>query len=152
MAEGLAAVGVAASILQIIQIGCQIAHRINIYSSKCGDLPDIFKHVHNKIGIINGTLENFRKAIDPNALDEHPQKHILKALTACENEAQSLEALILTALPSVSDGNFKRAWKAVESVTYDEKVEKKMSNIESYINILHVDISVSSITEAKQCE
>lgn len=146
--EGFAA---AASILQIIQIGCQIASRIHTYSSQYGDLPEIFKHVHNKIGVINDTLEQFRKAVDLDSLDNHPREVVLKALTACGCETKDLQSLIITALPAVSDGNFKRAWKAIESLKYDEKVEKKMSVIESYLNILHTNIFLSSGTRMQQC-
>ena len=146
MAEGLALAGAAASIIQIIHTGTVIADRIHKYSSACCDLPEIFKHVEIDLRLIVVTLEKVDEVTKTNCLDEPVRKALLGVVQACQKEAKELEKIVLVALPNVDDTSLKRTWKAIGSLSCDDKVRKKTDVIKRYVQTLHFSIDVSSAT------
>ncbi|CAO2658195.1 Nn.00g059180.m01.CDS01 [Neocucurbitaria sp. VM-36] len=146
MAEGLAAAGAAASILQIIQIGVQVVERIRLYSVSCSDLPEAFKHVGTELPVITVTLQRIDMAAKLDHLDQPSKDALDGASVACKREVEELQKIVFMALPEPGATGLQRTWKAIGSLRYDDKVKKKMDAIRGYVHTLNFNITVYSAT------
>ena len=136
MAEGLALAGAAASILQIIQIGTIVIDRIVQYSAAYGNLPEAFRHISNRIELLNDALRLTRRKIDNEDTAGSTRKAFTPVLKECAVQIKKLESTIDAVLPKESDSGFSRRWKAVKSMRYDDEIKKLDDIISNYMNLM----------------
>ena len=136
MAEALAAVGAAASILQIIQIGSTIANRIAQYSAAYGDVPEAFRHINNRIALLNDALRLTKEKIENEDDNGSTRKAFNPIIKECEVQMKRLETTINLALPKQGDSSAHRKWKAIKSMKYDGEIKRTDEAINKYMNLM----------------
>lgn len=56
--ESLAAVGLAANIIQFIEIGTRVVKRLHDFSERHGDVPEVFRGINVRLPLL---IEGFRR-------------------------------------------------------------------------------------------
>jgi hypothetical protein len=133
MAE-LAALSVAASILQVIDVGIRVIGRLKEYNDKANGLPNAFKHISKRLPIFIDALRQTNSAIE--SMTDSARKAFKPAIEECLIQIHRLEATIDAVLPKIGDSGILRGWKAVISVKYDSNVEEMEKVIKDYMEVM----------------
>jgi len=146
MAE-LAAVGIAASILQVIDFGTRVLKRLEEYQSYLGEIPEGFRHIKAQQELLLDALRQTEAAIKTGALANETKVALLPAVQGCVQQIQFLDGILKKTLPTADDSWFKRARKAFESVLNDQKIEKSRKVIDGYISVLVYHHTASNLSK-----
>src|SRR5437588_12941043 len=124
MAEALAVVGIVASIVQLVDFGSNVLHRLNEFQSSVGDVPESFRHIKAELPVLLEALQKTKEAIEAGSVTDETKNALLPAINGCAEQIRSLNELLLKALPTSGDSWTKRSRKAIwMSLRYDSRVE-----------------------------
>ena len=134
----MAELGVAAAILQIVQLTAQVALKTNI-ASKLKNAPQIIGRnlgsVRDFIYMLHA-LESALKveSVDPscirNVLSDESRGYIYGLLQRCNEEASFCNSLLSPMIPQ--DGKMlKEAWKRVLSIKREEDIIQRLRHLDS---------------------
>src|SRR5271156_5016346 len=145
MAEALAVVGIVANIVQLVDFGSKILHRLTEFQSSVEDVPESFRHIKAKLPLLLHTLQQTKEAIEAGSIRDDTKKALLPAIEGCWEQIKSLDVVLLKTLPASGDSWTKRSRKAIwMSLRYDSKVEKITAIIRDYIQTLTYHATASS--------
>src|ERR1700691_5713937 len=86
MAEAFAILGVAASIVQLIDFGSKVFVRLNEFHSNAGEIPEAFQHVKAELPVLLDTLEQTKTAIETGSIRDETKKALLPAIDGCRTQ------------------------------------------------------------------
>jgi hypothetical protein len=144
MAEALAVVGIVANIIQLVNFGSRVLKRLEEYQSKLGDIPEVFRHIKAELPVLLDALRQTKAAIDAGYMQDDSKKALIPAIEGCGIQIQSLDNVIVKALPALGDSWATRGRKALRSFRYDAKVEKITAVVRGYIQTLTYHAATSS--------
>jgi hypothetical protein len=136
MAEALAVVGVVASIVQLVDFGAKVLHRLNDFQSSREEIPKVFQHVKAELPILLETLDQTKVAVENGSIKEETKKAILLVIEGCQMQITVLDNLISTALPQQGDSWRTKTGKAILSLRQDSKVNKITTTLRTHIQSL----------------
>ena len=137
MAEALAVVGVVSSIVQLVDFGAKVLHRLNDFQSSGRVIPKTFQHIKSQLPILLDTLEKTKVAVENGSIREEKTKHaLLPVINGCREQVESLNDVIRRVLPLASDSWRKKTTKAVSSFRQDAKVAKSTAILKDHIQTL----------------
>ena len=136
MAEALAVVGVVASIVQLVDFGAKVLHRLNDFQSSCGEIPKVFEHVKAELPILLETLDQTKDAVEKGSMKEDIKKALLLVVKGCLAQITTLDNLISISLPQEGDSWRKRTGKAILSLRQDSKVTRITTTLRTHIQSL----------------
>lgn len=134
MAEVLAAASAAATIVQLVDFGAKILHRLEEFHSKLDDVPASFQHIRSQLPLLLETLKCTQRDIDAGVVKS--EKELLPVINGCKTQIQSLHSILDKELPSPTDSRAKKSKKAIISVFKDGKVDKITSTLGNYVQTL----------------
>jgi hypothetical protein len=138
MAE-LAALSVAASILQVIDISVRVAERLNEYRKKEDSLPTAFKHVSTRLPIFVLKLRDTNAKVED--MTDDARRALKPAIEECFNQIKKLETIIDKVLFKPGDKGATRGWKSIKSVKYDSDVSELDKVIRRYMEAMNYGLS-----------
>ena len=141
MAEALAAVGVAASIISVVDFGAKVLTRLDEYQSKVGDVPETFRHIKTELPVLLDALRKTKDAIGSNQADDDALR---SAIEECGKQIESLSEVVNKVLPASGDSWARKSGKALVSLRYDGKVKKITDTVGRYIQTLTFHAAASS--------
>ena len=150
MAEALAAVGIAASVVQLAVLGCETIARIDEFQSKTKDVPAVFREISIQLPLL---VEICQGVVKENLNTD--SDNLAGVINGCIQLVEALDSLIAKVLPIQGDSRIIRTWKAVGSVRLEKKVLDYQKTLETYKTMLMLhfsrttDVSVRRLSEAK---
>lgn len=124
MAEALAAVGISASILQIVSLTAKLTQRINEFNSTTEEMPRALRSIHTQLPFLRETCQS----LDTGDASEN----VSTIIRECHREIEDLYKTVDKLLPGPSDPKLSRAIKALKSIHYQEKLDHALRKIESF--------------------
>ena len=119
MAEALAVVGVVASIVQLVDFGSKVLHRLNDFQSSVGDIPKAFQHVKVELPILLEILRETESSVRDGPLSDDTKQAVLHVVQRCHDQIALLDELVEKALPTQTDSWRAKTGKAILSVRLD---------------------------------
>ncbi|CAI6234983.1 unnamed protein product [Periconia digitata] len=152
MAEGLAVVGIVASIVQLVDFGSRVLGRLEEYQSQLVEIPEAYSHIKTELPALLDALRHTQAAIDAGNVGEDSKSALLPVVEGCKVQIQLFDELVAKTLPAPSDSWGRRSGKALKSLWYDAKVEKITLVIRGYIQTLtyHAAVSLRPVPVADQ--
>lgn len=136
MAEAVIAVGLASSVIQLIDFSSRIARQLKHFSSSVDNLPPAFRNVQITLPLILDILKRTRQQIDFGEINHETQTALQPLLEGCTLEVQRLEDLLAALLAKTSDSPFKKTAKVVSSVLKEKKIEAIASALQKFLQVL----------------
>ncbi len=133
MAE-LAALGVAASIIQVIDVGIRVLKRLEEYGKQAKGLPKVLQPIYTRLRVCVRTLNETKLALD--AISEDARKDIEPCIDGCFSQIQALEVIIKKISTEETDSKATRGLKAVISMTSEKEIKEIDKVIQEYIQTL----------------
>lgn len=146
MAEAIALVGVVASIVQLVDFGSKVLHRLNDFQSSLGEIPKIFRHVKAELPILLETLNQTKDAVEKGSMKEETKKALLLVVDECQTQITLLDDLISRSIPQDGDSWRKKTRKAMLSLGQDAKVVKITTILRTHIQSL-TNYRVAALTK-----
>jgi hypothetical protein len=148
MAEALAVVGVVASIVQLVDFGAKVLHRLNDFQSSCREIPKVFQQVKAELPILLETLDQTKAAVEKGSIKEETKKALLLVVRGCQSQIATLDNLISISLPQEDDSWRKRTGKAILSLRQDSKVNRITATLRTHIQSLYRVAALSTLQTA----
>lgn len=142
MAE-IAALSLAANIIQVVTFGAEALQRLREYQNRAGEIPEIFRHISNELPVLLRGLEKTRNAINNGRMNEEDKKALLPVVEGCGVQVRGLQDVIDKVIPQSGDSRMSRSRKALTSLLYEGKMNKITGVIRNYIQTLTYDNTVS---------
>lgn len=136
MAEGIAGVGVAASIVQLVTFGTKIIRRLDEFHSNLDEIPKSFQQINTQIPLLLDTLKGTQHAIGTGEIKSDTEKALLPVINGCKVQIELLDTIIDKSLPSSNDSWAKRSKKALSSLKQDSNVNGITSALGNYVRTL----------------
>lgn len=133
MAEALAAIGVIANIMQLIDYSLKATSRIDEYGHRTTELPETLEHVRLRLGPLSDALRKLELGIKSGAVEKASRGHLWEAIQGCEKHIKQLTEIIKKCVPEPNASRAQRTMKALGSLRYDKKIEKIDAELGKYI-------------------
>jgi hypothetical protein len=146
MAEALAAVGVVASIVQLVDFSTRVVSRLDEFYSDAKEVPKSFRDIKTELPLLATTLDQLKGAIDSTSIAKGSKKALVPVITGCNEQVAQLDAILKKTLPETKDSWRTKGKKTIVSLHHDAKVESITRTLRNYIGILTFYCAAASST------
>ncbi|KAF1939184.1 hypothetical protein EJ02DRAFT_504930 [Clathrospora elynae] len=136
MAEGLAVVGVVASIVQIVDFSTKVIRRLEEFHSAAGEIPKSFRHINTELPVLSTTLQNISRDIKTDSVDTGTRDALIPVIDGCREQIAQLDVILAKTLPATNDSWGTKSKKAMVSLHQEDKVENITKILRNYIATL----------------
>jgi len=136
MVEPLAAVGVAASVIQLVDFTTKVVSRLDEFRSNVQEVPESFRQVYDQLPVLSATLERIQDVVRADSVANNLDAPFLRVVNNCREKILELDAILEKTLPAVKDRARTRCMKAILSLGQDDKVNKIAGTIQNYMQTL----------------
>ena len=152
MAEAIAALGLIATIAQLVDFSGKLITRLIEYQSSVNGSQKIFKGLETNLPLINDTLKRISIHAESGDMDEDTQKALVPVVASCFAQTKSLDYILSNLVPRASDTMLKRGLKAVLSVRQEKEIEKGIKTLKEHLEVLifHSTACSGSKVESKE--
>ena len=123
MAEAIAALGLAATIIQVIDFSSRLAHRLEEFRSFVGEVPESFRHISIRLPLLTDTLKQIKANIDRQAASDSTTSVTASVVAECQKQLTVLQEILDRTVPPPEASSWERRKKAFVSLGSDKKVE-----------------------------
>jgi hypothetical protein len=128
------ALQIAASILQVIDIGTRVVKRLYEYHQNSNGLPNSFKHINKRLPLFLDALRQTSAALE--SMSDATRKAFVPAVEECLAQIRNLEVRVDAVLPKPDDSGRTRSWKAIISVKSDSEIKQVDRVIREYMELM----------------
>jgi hypothetical protein len=136
MAEAVAAIGLAVSILQVIDYGNKVIVRLKDFRSSIVEAPKAFRDILVQLPLILDTLERTRQQAESEPFDKTTQYGLLPVVQGCHAKIIELHKVLAKVMPEKTDNSLQRSKKAFQSVGYEKAIKEISATLGYYVQSL----------------
>jgi hypothetical protein len=138
MAEIIAGVGVASSVVQLIDFGSKaikVLKRLKEFGDQCKDVPESFRAIQSQLPLLAAAIDLLKTSIEGKLIADPLNNVISSVLKGCEDQLSKLDDILSRTLPK-NNSWMEKGKKAVTSVKLEHEFKKVSDNIRGYISTL----------------
>jgi hypothetical protein len=136
MADALAIIGLVSSIVQFVDFGSKIVHRLDEFHSSLDEVPKSFRDIKIELPLLIDTLERTRQQAEDGRFSKNTQEAIRSVVKGCQSQVERLNALLEETLPAKGDSSWKRGKKALSSIGQEKRVQQITTTFRNYVQTL----------------
>lgn len=136
MAEALAAIGIIANIVEVVEFGFQIVSRLNEFQCSVNETPKSFRQIKTELPLLLYTLKETEKTIASGSVSEEAARALVPVVLGCREQVESLDSVLQKALPAPGDSRGKRHLKALSTLFQDGRIEEISLSLSKYVQTL----------------
>jgi hypothetical protein len=133
MAEGLAVVGLASVICQLVDFATKVVRRLNEFRSSLNEMPRIFREIKDQLALLICTLETTQSQVNARRISEETAEMLKHVFNGCLLQVKQLEDIMAKTIPTVRDSTLNRGLKALTSLARERTVQHIRSEIDRYV-------------------
>lgn len=147
MAEAIAAIAVASSIVQLVDFGSKLVSRLNEFQSSLEDTPKSFRQIKDELPLLLDILNKTKEAVDAGLVKQETATALLPVIKRCREQVDLLDTVLTKILPAKGDSRMKRGKKAISSSLFqDDKVDRITSSTQRNVHLLTLYHAAASST------
>ena len=131
--DPITAFGLAAAIVNFIDLGSKIVTRINELS-EAGDIPKVFRSTENRVFIFSRVLERTQR--EAANLSPQAEKKLEEILRECFDQIRQLDEILNKVKVSKGDSWYKKVVKASVSLYEEGRVHKIATSLKENVESL----------------
>ena len=131
MAETLAIVGLASSIISFVDAAQKVISRLKDYWESGRELPKAYANVRNQLAFMVPEVEEMKNEYHRGLIPADKAVGLHDAIEACNRQTARLNAILDDVLPTADDSKLRRGRKALRSLRREKEVAGIQSCIES---------------------
>ena len=131
MAEALAVVGLASSIITFVDVAQRVVSRLKDYWESGRELPKAYANVRNQLAFMVPEVEEMKNEYHKGLIPVDKAVGLHDAIEACNRQTARLNAILDDVLPAPNDSKIQRGRKALRSLRREKEVAGIQASIES---------------------
>ena len=131
MAEALAIIGLASSIITFVDAAQKVISRLKDYWESGRELPKAYANVSNQLAFMVQEVEEMKDEYQRGLIPTDKAVRLHDAIEACNRQTTRLNAILDDVLPAPNDSKLQRGRKALRSLRREKEVAGIQSSIES---------------------
>jgi hypothetical protein len=147
MAEALAIVGLISAIVQFVDFGGKVVERLKEFSSEIDELPKTFQVIQVQLPLLIDSLSRTQRQAEARHVSETTAVALKPIIDACLEEIKVLQIILDKNLPPQKSSSLQRRLLALKSLTHDKDINRSITNLERYIQLLIFHQSTSHSDE-----
>lgn len=147
MAEALAIVGLTSAIVQFLDFGGKVVERVKEFSSEIDELPKTFQVVQVQLPLLIDSLSRTQRQAEARHVSETTAVALKPIIDACLEEIKVLQIILDKNLLPQKSSSLQRRLLALRSLTHDKDINRSITNLERYIQLLIFHQSTSQSDE-----
>ena len=147
MAEALAIVGLISAIVQFVDFGGKVVERVKEFSSEIDELPKTFQVVQVQLPLLIDSLSRTQRQAEARHVSETTAVALKPIIDACLEEIKVLQIILDKNLLPQKSSSLQRRLLALRSLTHDKDINRSITNLERYIQLLIFHQSTSQSDE-----
>ena len=136
MAEALAAIGLASSIVQFVSFGAKAVERLEDFQRRAGDLPKAFQQITVQLPLLIKALEQTKAQSAAGQGNQDSQSELNSVVQDCYSQVELLNEILVKTLPGPNDGSLRRGRKAFHSLRQEGNVRQITKTLSKHIQLL----------------
>ncbi|KAL8957635.1 MAG: hypothetical protein Q9193_005145 [Seirophora villosa] len=144
MAETVAAIGLAASIVQLLSFGTEVVARLHDYRTKAKDTPAVFHDVSVQLPLLIADLRDTKEREEQHGLPPDVAASVLKIVESCETHIRVLNEVLIKTMPDPTDS----AWRTGKKVLLSFRQEEKVRNVAEKLRRHVIYLTHHAVTNA----
>ena len=136
MAEAVIAIGLASSIVQLIDFGTKLLGRLNEFGSDIEGLPRSFAGIKSRLPLLIDSLSRTKAQSQSQAVSDTTAEALSAVIQNCLTQIERLDILLSKVLPAPGSSDWSRRWKALKSLAHDRTVQEAESVLSRCIESL----------------
>lgn len=136
MAEALAAVGLASSIIAFVDFAQKVVSRLNEFSNDLKDSTNALAQIQTQLPVIIDGLRRIKDRADSGKLDGEAKAALEPIVQDCHRQTKLLSGILDSVLPASDASKWERRKKAIQSLKTDGKVKKASEALIQHLNLL----------------
>ncbi|KAM7196608.1 short-chain dehydrogenase [Rhypophila sp. PSN 637] len=146
--DPFSAVGLAASIIQFIELGVKIVDRLSAFGSDASQIPASFRQVRIELPLVIDGLRRIHDQVVAGSLEPATEKSLIPVIHECQQTAKELDDLLEKTIPSAGASSWERKKLALVSLGRDKHVEQLATSIAGFVRVLTFHQVIGSSQEA----
>ncbi|KAI9781791.1 MAG: hypothetical protein M1816_002181 [Peltula sp. TS41687] len=138
MAEAIAVVGLAASVVTFVDASAKVLARINEFRSAVEEVPSFVQDIAVQLPLLVDIMNGIRNSCKEGSVETDKLSRVVES---CLRKIKQLDPLIEEMLVCPTDSKRRRAWKAIASFRKERDIEKIQSALELYKSTLTLHLS-----------
>ena len=131
MAEALAIVGLASSMITFVDAAQKVISRLKDYWESGRELPKAYANVRNQLAFMVQEVEEMKDEYNRGLIPADKAVRLHDAIEACNRQTERLNAILDDVLPTPNDSKIQRGRKALRSLRREKEVAGIQASIES---------------------
>ncbi|KAF2874212.1 hypothetical protein BDV95DRAFT_326705 [Massariosphaeria phaeospora] len=136
MAEVVAGIGAAASIVQLIVFTTHVIRRLGEYREHTAEIPTVFRQIAIELPVLEHTLKQLQLSYDSGNIGAKTRAAIEPAIEECQQAVKTQDATFARLTPATTDSLRKKFGKALKGILQDSNVEKNIAKIRTLVHSL----------------
>jgi len=134
--DPISAVGLAAAIVQFIEVATKVVNRLSDFGSDASQIPKTFRQVKIELPLIIDGLRRIHEQAASGSLDPTTEKSLLPVVRECQQTTNKLDVLLDKLMPPAGASSWERRKFAIASLARDKDVEQLTNSIAGFIRVL----------------
>lgn len=136
MAEALAAIGIAASVVQLVSFGSKVLVRLDEIEASAERMPQVFSDIRAMLPLLLETVEKTQEQAELGNVSAETKNALLPVINGCYRQVKDLEDLMGKVYVNSADSAWKRGRKAVISISLEKKAQAAMDSLANFVQVL----------------
>ncbi|KAL8655694.1 MAG: hypothetical protein Q9226_002942 [Calogaya cf. arnoldii] len=149
MGEVAAAIGIAASIVNLVHFGSAVIGRLQDYRAKSKDTPAVFHDISVQLPLLITDLRVTKERAEKHGLPPDVTDSVSTIVRSCETHIRTLDDVLIRTMPDSTDSAWKTGKKVILSFRQEEKVRLVAEKLRSYVIYLTHHAVTTVLSEPK---
>ena len=136
MAEAVALVGLAASIVSLVDVSAKVVSRLCDFTSNSADIPESFRSLWTRLPLLTATLQDIQSQAETGHIPDDTLNALNDVIGSTSKHVSILQIHLTKILPSEDASKLERALKALKSVAKEDQVQQAFEKIHKNIAFL----------------
>lgn len=136
MAEGIAIVGLVASIATLVDLSAKVLSRQRDFASNLSDVPLSFRSVWTQLPLLTATLEHIQSQAQTRQLPDNVIRALKAVVDSTSEQVSIVQTYLSQVLPCDDASKMERALKALKSLAKEDKIQEALEKIHKSNDLL----------------
>jgi hypothetical protein len=136
MAEGVAVVGLLASILQLVEFSSKFVDRLNDFVTSTREVPEAFRNISLQLPLTIATLQRLSSRIEGNELTDDEQKALQGLVDHSRELIQEIDGILSKTVPPKSSSSLEKRLLAIRSLRHDKRIQNASAQLLQNVSLV----------------
>jgi hypothetical protein len=136
MAEAVAALGLAASIVQFVELSAKLVRRLSEFQDHVDQLPGTLQEIKQIVPLLDDALTRTKRDAASGNASKRSQEALEQVVRHCHGQLEKLNKKLDKIIPKAGDSSITKRLKALASIREEKAIQGIMASLHKQIGVL----------------